>query len=444
MPGQQFRIRSLWPILSRDMTHWSLLLAGCLIASSAATANEVLPPVAGRLEYQPGNAARIHFQGNPGVPYRLMRSTDLIEWTELDGVMENQRHVVVEDLLPPAGQAFYRIRPDVAPFPSAKLNAAAAYSEQQGGAAVLVMQSGSTIFENYHNGANTGTAVHIASGTKAFFACTLAAAIEDGLISGYGELVADTLTEWNNISLHPLKKQITIRHLTELSSGLSHDLDQIQGLETGAADIYNYAVNQLRVTRAPGTAFSYGPSHYYVFGALLERKLQAAGTGQNPLEYLDSRILGPIGVQYASWAHDTAGNPHIPNGAYLTARNWARFGRFILQGGWWDGRQIIDESQMAALRVATGPNPGHGAFLWLNAQGGFSTTPPLSAPPGSPGGFIYHGGHPEMVAALGAGPTRMYIIPGRDAVIVRQTLGDNGTFVDNDFLQLLLSPDPAP
>lgn len=187
-----------------------------------------------------------------------------------------------------------------------------------------------------------------------------------------------------------------------------------------------------------------GPSHYYVFGVLLERKLQAAGSGQNPLDYLNARVLDPIGVQYASWLHDHAGNPHIPNGAHLNARNWARFGRFILQQGWWNGAEIIDESQMAALRQATGPNPGHGAFLWLNAAGGYSLFPSSAAPHGSPGGFIYHGGHRGMVAAMGAGPSRMYVIPDRDAVIVRQTTGDTGTYVDTDFLEILLGPIPSP
>jgi CubicO group peptidase (beta-lactamase class C family) len=420
------------------------VLTARLFALGWASGSEVLPPVGAWLDYEPGTVARVHFQGNPGVPYRLLRSSDLSVWTELDGVVENQRHVVVEDPLPPAGRAFYRVRPDVAPFPPARLDAAAAYSEQRGGAAVLVMQSGATIFEDSQNGSSPETPVHIASGTKVFFACALAAALEDGLIDGYDELVSDTITEWRNESLHPQKKQITIRHLAELSSGLSHDLDQIQGLSPAAADIYDYVVHELRVTRAPGSGFSYGPSHYYVFGVLLERKLQAAGSEQNPLEYLNSRLLGPIGLQYASWAHDSSGNPHIPNGASLNARNWARLGQFILQGGWWDGKQVIAESQMSALRVATGPNPGHGAFLWLNTEGGYSLKPSSSAPAGSPGGFIYHGGHREMVAAMGAGPSRMYIIPGRDAVIVRQTLGDTGTFVDTEFLELLLGSDPVP
>ena len=419
------------------------VLAAWLVVLAGTSGGEILPPHAAWLDPTAGGAARVHFQGNPGVPYRLLRTTDLTGWSELGMVTGNQRHIVVDDPTPPADRAFYVVRPAVAPFAPAQLAAAAAYSAQRGGSAVLVMQSGTTVFEDYHNGADADTDVHIASGTKAFFACALAAAIADGLISGYDELVSDTITEWRDTTLHPLKNQITIRHLAELSSGLSHDLDQIQGVNPGAVDLFDYVVHHLRVVRVPGNAFSYGPSPYYVFGVLLQRKLAAAGIAQNPLEYLNARVLDRIGVEYASWLHDRAGNPHIPNGAFLNARNWAGFGRFILQQGFWNGTQIIDETQMAALRVATGPNPGHGAFLWLNAEGGHSLFPSSAAPPGSPGGFIYHGGHRELVAAMGAGPNRMYVIPGRDAVIVRQTSGDTGTYVDTDFLEILLGPAPA-
>jgi hypothetical protein len=39
-----------------------------------------------------------------------------------------------------------------------------------GGTAVLVMQDGQVIFEDYHNGADQNTATHIQSGTKGFWA----------------------------------------------------------------------------------------------------------------------------------------------------------------------------------------------------------------------------------------------------------------------------------
>jgi CubicO group peptidase (beta-lactamase class C family) len=158
----------------------------------------------------------------------------------------------------------------------------------------------------------------------------------------------------------------------------------------------------------------------------------------NPLQYLQSRIFNPVGIKYADWIHDDAGNPHIPNGAYLTPRNWIKFGQFILQQGWWEGEQVIGEALMQELRLATGPNPGHGKFIWLNQSGGYPAAGLPLPPAGISGGFIYHNGRTDIVAAMGAGKNRMYIIPSLEAVVLRQTLRDSDTFQDHLFLSALL------
>jgi len=177
-----------------------------------------------------------------------------------------------------------------------------------------------------------------------------------------------------------------------------------------------------------------------VFGLGVERLAKAAYLRQVGPGFFHLRILADLGGEFFAGG----GLGSFKRGLGLLAGGFREVGNVLSGECWWDGKQVIAESQMSALRVATGPNPGHGAFLWLNTEGGYSLKPSSSAPAGSPGGFIYHGGHREMVAAMGAGPSRMYIIPGRDAVIVRQTLGDTGTFVDTEFLELLLGSDPVP
>lgn len=320
------------------------------------------------------------------------------------------------------------------------LQKAAQYSAQRGGSAVLVMQNGEIIFEDYHNGADENTATQIHSATKGFWAVATAAAIEDGIITGYNEVIADTITEWKNITLHPGKKQITLSHLVSLTSGLSQDIAFIQGEKPLARNIYRYVVNNLRLNFMPGTRFVYGPSHYYTFGEFLRRKLRQQGIDQDPLEYLEERIFKPIGLEYQKWIYDEAGNPHIPNGCYITPRNWVKFGQLLLQKGAWNGKQIVARDLMEALFVPQGVNAGHGVFLWLNRPGG---EPPAGqaarkAPENAAGGFIFHDGYTDIIACMGAGTNRMYIIPSLNAVVVRQSPGDKSYFSDHDFLALLL------
>lgn len=324
-------------------------------------------------------------------------------------------------------------------FRQEQMQAGAAYSKQKGGASVLVLQNGQIIFESYHNGAGENTPAHIQSGTKAFFAAATALAIQEGYVTGYDENVSETITEWQNTSLHPGKRQITIRHLVSLTSGLSQELDYIQGEHPLAPDIYQYVVNNTKLVSAPGIRFQYGPSHYYAFAVLLKRKLQKAGINQDPLQYLDTRLLQKIGVRYSDWVHDQAGNPHVPNGCYITPRNWIKFGYFLLQKGKWNNQQLIQESFVNDLLVPKSANPGYGVFLWLNKQGGDATSAGnITPPPGSPGGIMYYGGYTDIIGALGAGKNRLYIIPSLNAVIARQSLGDTADFSDNDFLELVL------
>lgn len=324
------------------------------------------------------------------------------------------------------------------PFHTQQLAAASNYSEINGGSSVLVMQNGTIIYENYHNGSDQNTATHIHSGTKGFFAALTAVALQNGVLSGYDENVSQSITEWQDNTAHPGKDGITLRHLASLTSGLSQNFGDIGGGGSNVPNIYAYAVDSLNLNHVPGSFFQYGPSHYYVFGEFLTRKLSQAGIDQNPLEYLETEIFDKIGLTYSSWVHDEVGNPHIPNGCHITPRNWVKFGQLLLQKGKWGEVQVIQEEYANDLFEPHGINPGHGVFLWLNKQGGYPPFFSEQAPNGAVGSFIFFDGYTDIIACLGAGKNRMYIIPSLNAVVVRQTLEGSDNFSDNEFLELIL------
>jgi len=296
------------------------------------------------------------------------------------------------------------------------------------------MIDGKIIFERYDNGFGPDTATHLHSATKGFWGPVIAAMIEDGLVESFDELASKTLNEWKD---HRRKSRITIRHLLSLNAGLAQDVVNLQGVNrpTLAPDLFRHAIG-VPALRRPGAVFRYGPSCYYVLGEIMKRKL--AARKQTPLDYLKRRILDPIGVRVGDWVHDASGNPHIPNGAHVAAREWAKYGQWILQGGAWEGKQIVREDLLAELVKPSKTNPGHGLALWLNRKGGSGSHPLHAAPIGARAGFIYHGGCSDLFAALGAGKCRLYVIPSRNMVALRQgdTKGDR--YRDSTFLSLLL------
>ncbi len=156
-----------------------------------------------------------------------------------------------------------------------------------------------------------------------------------------------------------------------------------------------------------------------------------------------TRIFEPIGLSYGRWTRDRSGHPHLPNGGYLTASEWIKFGQLILNDGSWNGVSLVRADLMRELAQPSELNPGHGLFLWLNQPGGYDPQDNM-APPNSPGGFIYPDGDPDMIGAMGAGKNRMYIFPSRDLVVVRQgdSKGRISPFDDGQFISLLFGDQP--
>ncbi|MFP6584843.1 MAG: serine hydrolase [Candidatus Hydrogenedentota bacterium] len=293
---------------------------------------------------------------------------------------------------------------------------ASSYSEGSDGLSLLVMINDQVIYEEYHNGHGADTIHRLASGTKSFWGVAAICAEEDRLLS-LDELAADTLNEWKD---NPRKSTITIRHLLTFTSGLDPATAVLRGPSQN--NKYDYVLG-LEMRHDAGEGFYYGPSHLFAFGELLRRKLDAAGKEETVLAYLKRRVLDPIGLDIGLWRSDKAGNPQLPFGAFLSAREWAKYGKLILHGGSWNGKTIIPTEKLKQCFVGTEANPIYGLNWWLIGldDGDDPEAPRIPA---------------DTVAAMGKDKQRLYIVPSLNLVVVRQ--GTSQAFQDADFLNRLL------
>lgn len=287
--------------------------------------------------------------------------------------------------------------------PLAAFNAAAEYSEKTGGVSMLVWRDGEIVYERYPRGSSASDAHVLHSGTKSFSCAMAVSAASDGLLT-LDERVADTIHEWAG---DPQKSQITIRQLISLSSGLDGGI-------VGQTPTYTEALN-FKMIGQPGKTFDYGPAPFQVFGELMKRKLG----GESPLDYLDQKVFKPIGLVYESWEHTPEGDPHIPNGAHLTAREWMKFGILILNLGEWQGQQVLDETLLKECFVGSAANPGYGISFWLPGVKGGDTSPE-NLDNGTTSNDPNNAFPADLIQAAGAQGQRLYIIPSLGVVIVRQ------------------------
>lgn len=275
---------------------------------------------------------------------------------------------------------------------------AGAYSELRAGVSVLVLKDGQAVCERYASGGGPRQGWELWSGTKSFSGLIAAAAVQDGLLS-LDEKVSDTLPEWRD---DPRKAGVTIRQLLNLTSGLSTTI--------GRPPAYAGAI-ATPFTAEPGTRFQYGAEPFQVFGAVMNRKLAAAKTGDaDVLAYLKQRVLDPIGATPFGWRRTAAGEPLMPQGASFTAREWAKVGEFVRAGG-----PGLDPAAFREQFVGSKVNPAYGVSWWLPGVGGYG-------PRGTTSDFSTHAAElpKDLVIAAGAGFQRLYVIPSCGLTIVRQ------------------------
>lgn len=186
----------------------------------------------------------------------------------------------------------------------------------------------------------------------------------------------------------------------------------------------------------PAGTFRYGPTPFQIFGEIVRRKLAATGRDDDVLAFMRARLFDPIGMEIGEWRRQ-AGQPNMPSGAQLTATAWGRFGQFVHDGG----RGLVDSAALAACFEPSSANPGYGMSWWLLRSG---LIPP------SPGAGVGQDdlerlGGIDVRMAAGAGDQRLYLIPEREVVIVRQAdrigaslMGRGAGWSDVEFLSRVL------
>ena len=315
------------------------------------------------------------------------------------------------------------------------IRSAASYSALNKGLSLIVFQNGHTVFEEYQNGCDPDQGQRLASCVKNFWGVAGIAAMQDNIIS-LNQRVSTLIPEWRE---QPGKNDVFVRDLLNMSSGLNPGFKELYFRK-----VYNSRRTALGLPmdENPQVAFIYGPGNMEVFGEVLARSLRSKNI--KPVEYLQHRIISPLGIKLSEWKTDEIGNERMSSGAKMTARGLLNFGRLILGKGNFEGTQIIRETYFLYALQGTTANPAYGTTFWLNRNAAFPDSYEVNVEvvleqkdrfDDWQGACIAREAPADMITMIGSGNQRVYVIPSLDAVIVRQ--GDGNTFLDGVFWRLL-------
>jgi len=134
--------------------------------------------------------------------------------------------------------------------------------------------------------------------------------------------------------------------------------------------------------------------------------------GDASLAWPRERLFAPLGMTSAVIEADARGTFVGSSYMYATARDWARFGQFLLQDGVWRGERLLPEGYVDWMRAPTAVSNGeYGRFVWLH---GPSAGTPAGEDPDA--GFDL----PEDAYwMLGHDGQTVTVIPSRELIVVR-------------------------
>ena len=219
-----------------------------------------------------------------------------------------------------------------------------AFLENNHTQALLVLQDGQLIYEHYFNGARRETFLTSFSVAKSFDSAMIGIAIDRGLIGSLQDPITDYLPELARRD--PAFSQISLQNLLMMNSGIHYK--EFPFFNGDDAKTYYYpdlralALEQTRIDAPAGQSWLYNNYHPLLLGLIIERV-----SGQTVAQFLEENLWQPFGAQYpGSWSIDSpqTGFEKMESGINARAIDFARLGQLYLQGGNWQGVQIIPAS----------------------------------------------------------------------------------------------------
>jgi len=219
--------------------------------------------------------------------------------------------------------------------------------------ALVVFHRGRLAGEWYFD--NPRRKIEARSVTKSIVNLIVGRLISTGVIKSIDTPVADYFPEWNQ----GLKKDITLRHLLDQTSGLQNVPRADQEI-SASPDVVKLAL-AAELSHPPGAKWSYNNKAVNLLAGVIER---AAGKKMDVLFRED--LCKAMGITDTGWDRDAAGNPYCMAGLKIHAKDLAKFGVLVVNRGAWKGKRLIAERWFAdSLKPATLRRGNYGLLWWL-------------------------------------------------------------------------------
>ena len=218
-------------------------------------------------------------------------------------------------------------------------------------------------------------------------------------------------------SISDYMKEMTVKDLLTMSAGQDPEPSA-----WGAGGDWMTTFISTEPKFKPGTVFKYNNMATFMLSAIVQQV-----TGETVFDYLLPRIFKPLGIRGIDWDLNPQGITMGMIGLRLRTEDLAKFGQLLLNGGVWNGKQLIPKEW---VKEAT-------AFHIKNS----SSADGVSSPSDWEQGYAYQmwRGKNNTVRLDGMAGQFVVLIPDKDAIVVF-TANNTNTQKQLDLMHNFLIP----
>jgi CubicO group peptidase (beta-lactamase class C family) len=299
--------------------------------------------------------------------------------------------------------------PEAEGMSSAKLEKLKALFEEKKTQGALVIRHGKIVAEWYWDSKDKDTQFQAFSVTKSIASTAIGMLIKDGKVK-LEQPASDFIPEWKNDD----RKDITIRHLITMTSGLANKdgtiINKPEQLSKSIA---------LPLEHKPGTAWNYNNGACNTLSQVI-----SAASGKEMNDFLTERLYKPLGI--TNFVMDkSSGKTLAFMGLHTSARELAKIGYLFLHDGKWKGKTLLPKGWVQeATTTSQELNKEYGYLWWVRTKTSASDLPK------------------DSYNAVGFGGQFLSIFPSQDIIVVRFTsyfLGNNSEIDGDAFARVVLA-----
>ena len=236
---------------------------------------------------------------------------------------------------------------------------------------VLVYKDKEILARRYYNGFNENSKNVIMSVAKSIMSICTGIALDKGILESLDEPIYKYIPEFAE-GRDPLHRMITMKHLLTMTSGIYW---------TGGVHYHCPMMKQMRksggwisyiadcaVVDIPGTKYNYKEWDVILLAKVLDR---VCG---DMFDFMNENLFIPLEIESERWYQSSCGVYYsVGNDAEednetkfkMTAKDMLKIGKLFLDGGVFEGKQIVSERYVKQAVTPLKCNPNYGYLWWI-------------------------------------------------------------------------------